>query len=48
MGLFQNEKYPNAEKIARNGFYLPSGVGLSNDEVLKVCKIFKDIYNECI
>lgn len=48
MGLFLNEEYPNAEKIARNGFYLPSGVGLSNEEVLKVCSIVKKIYDECI
>lgn len=27
-GLFKGEKYPNAEKLARNGFYLPSGIGL--------------------
>jgi perosamine synthetase len=48
MGLFLNDKHPNSEKIARNGFYLPSGVGLSNEDVLKVCNIFKKIYNECI
>jgi len=28
MGLFKNEKYPMAEKLARNGFYIPSGLGL--------------------
>jgi len=33
MGLFKNEHYPVAEKLARNGFYLPSGLGLSNEEV---------------
>jgi perosamine synthetase len=33
MGYFLDEKYPNAEKIARNGFYIPSGLGLSNDEI---------------
>jgi perosamine synthetase len=29
MGLFKNESYPIAENIARCGFYLPSGLGLS-------------------
>lgn len=33
MGLFKNESYPVAEKIARNGFYLPSGLGLSEGEI---------------
>ena len=39
MGLFTNETYPNAEKIARNGFYVPSGLGLSDAEIHQVCKI---------
>lgn len=29
LGLFIDEKYPNAEKIARNGFYIPSGLGIT-------------------
>ena len=33
LGLFDNETYPNAEKIARNGFYLPSGLGLKDNEI---------------
>ena len=33
MGLFKNERYPVAEKIARNGIYLPSGLGLKNEEI---------------
>ena len=33
MGLFKNERYPEAEKIARNGFYLPSGLGLSTPDM---------------
>lgn len=35
MGLFEGENYPVAEKLARNGFYLPSGLGLT-DENLEV------------
>lgn len=27
MGLFAGERYPNAERAARRGFYLPSGLG---------------------
>ena len=33
MGLFKAEKYPVAERIARNGFYLPSGLGLTDEEI---------------
>lgn len=36
MGLFENESYPVAEKLARNGFYLPSGLGLTEDERIQV------------
>jgi perosamine synthetase len=28
-GLFAGEKYPVTERIARRGFYLPSGLGLT-------------------
>ncbi|MCI9843882.1 DegT/DnrJ/EryC1/StrS family aminotransferase [Flavobacterium pectinovorum] len=36
MGLFENETYPVAEKLARNGFYIPSGLGLSDEDIDKV------------
>ncbi|MGG9972101.1 DegT/DnrJ/EryC1/StrS family aminotransferase [Ferruginibacter sp. SUN002] len=42
MGLFINEKYPVAEKLARNGFYVPSGLGLSNEEIQTVIKTILD------
>jgi perosamine synthetase len=37
MGLFSGEKYPVAERLARKGFYLPSGTALSNSEIDEVC-----------
>ena len=36
MGLFIDEKYPVAEKMARNGFYLPSGLGISKSDITTV------------
>ncbi len=36
MGLFINESHPVAEKMARNGFYLPSGLGLEFNEIASV------------
>lgn len=39
MGLFNNEKYPVAERMARNGFYLPSGLGLSEEEIYSIIRV---------
>lgn len=36
MDLFLNESYSNAEKMARNGFYIPSGLALTNDQIDEV------------
>ena len=33
MGLFREHKFPHAEKMARNGFYLPSGLGLTTEDI---------------
>ena len=43
MGWFQNEHYPNAEKLARNGFYIPSGLGLTEMELKDVVKFLNII-----
>jgi perosamine synthetase len=48
MGLFKNESYPVAEKIARNGLYVPSGLGLKNEEVEIVAKHLIKFFNEGI
>lgn len=36
LGYFKNEKYLVAEKLARNGFYIPCGLGISNSEIHSV------------
>ena len=33
LGYFANEQCPNSERIARRGFFLPSGIGTTRDEV---------------
>lgn len=38
MGLFQNETYPVAERIARRGFYIPSGLGLNEEQIETAAK----------
>ena len=45
MGLFKDEKYPIAERLARNGFYIPSGLGLSSDDIDHVISTMKTIAN---
>ncbi len=32
-GLFQGEAYPNAEYLARKGFYIPSGLALTEEQM---------------
>jgi perosamine synthetase len=36
-GLFEGERYPVAERIARQGLYLPSGLALSDEQITRVC-----------
>ncbi|WP_293789527.1 DegT/DnrJ/EryC1/StrS aminotransferase family protein [uncultured Pedobacter sp.] len=42
MGLFKDERYPVAEKLARNGFYLPSGLGLTQNELDCIVNIINE------
>lgn len=46
MGLFQNESYPVAEKLAEKGFYIPSGLTLSDDDMDYVAKYVKKVVSE--
>ena len=42
-GLFQGEHYPVAERIARQGLYLPSGLALTPDQLEQVCKAVRRV-----
>ena len=42
-GLFLNERYPVAERIARYGLYLPSGVALTEEQLSRVCDVVTDV-----
>ncbi|MFH1079348.1 MAG: DegT/DnrJ/EryC1/StrS family aminotransferase [Pseudomonadota bacterium] len=46
MGLFQDERYPVAERIARQGLYLPSGLTLTDKQLDQVCGTVKAILDE--
>jgi perosamine synthetase len=36
MGLFKGESYPVSEKLYQRGFYIPSGIALSDDQIYRV------------
>jgi perosamine synthetase len=44
-GLFVNEHYPVAERLARRGLYLPSGVGLTEDQLIRVCDEVHEVFS---
>jgi perosamine synthetase len=44
MGFFAGEKYPNAERIARRGFYLPSGLALTDAQMERVAAAVKEVF----
>ena len=43
MGLFLDETYPNAEYLARKGFYIPSGLALTKEQMDEVVFVLKDV-----
>lgn len=43
MGLFHGESYPVSEALSRKGLYLPSGTGLSDNDLRYVCQTIKKI-----
>ena len=43
MGLFKGERYPVAERLARRGFYLPSGLALQPAQQDQVAAALKEV-----
>lgn len=43
MGLFNNERYPVAERLATQGIYIPSGLALNQDEMNRVSSALKRV-----
>lgn len=41
MGLFKEESYPVAQRMARRGFYIPSGLALTDEQMEKVAEEVK-------
>jgi perosamine synthetase len=42
-GLFRDEAYPVASRLARQGLYLPSGLTLTEEQIDQVCAAIRDI-----
>ena len=43
MGWFENERCPVAERLARRGFYLPSGVALRDEQIDAVANAVREV-----
>jgi perosamine synthetase len=43
MDLFKGESHPVAEKMARRGFYIPSGMALSEAQMERVAQVLKEV-----
>jgi perosamine synthetase len=43
MGLFESVRCPVAEQISRRGFYVPSGLALSNEQIESVARVLKGL-----
>ena len=43
MGLFAGESYPVAERLARRGFYLPSGMALKDGQLEQVASAVREV-----
>ena len=44
MKLFKNNKMKNSEYLSNNGFYLPSGLALKNNEINYICRLVNKIF----
>lgn len=47
-GLFVGENHPVAENLASRGFYVPSGLALSKDQILCVAKAVKEVIHDSL
>ncbi|HRS97806.1 MAG TPA: DegT/DnrJ/EryC1/StrS family aminotransferase [Smithella sp.] len=43
MGLFLDENLPNSEKLYDRGFYIPSGLAITKEQIEKVAKVLHEV-----
>jgi perosamine synthetase len=46
MRLFQDERYPVAERLSEEGFYLPSGLTITEEQIGRVAEAVREIQKE--
>lgn len=44
LGLFEGESYPVAENLAKKGFYVPAGLGITDNQIERVAECIKKIF----
>jgi len=44
MGLFEAESYPISEQLYQRGFYIPSGLALTEEQILNVSDSLKQVF----
>lgn len=44
MGLFIDKSYPNSEKLYERGFYIPSGLGITEEQILRVSEVLREVF----
>lgn len=44
--FLRDEYFPNTERIEKTGFYIPSGLALTDTQMKKVASVVKDIFNK--
>ena len=42
-GLFHRETYPVSERLARRGFYVPSGLAMTNETIGNVARSIREV-----
>ena len=47
MGLFSGETYKVASRLARRGFYVPSGMALTDEQLVKTGDAIKELMRNC-
>jgi len=44
LGLFKGERYPVAERLGKQGLYLPSSSGLRKEDINYICRVIKEVF----
>ena len=44
LGLFEGESYPVAENLAKKGFYIPAGMGITDEQIKEVAECVKKVF----